>query len=133
MHNAAFQGRETIVKLLLGNGADIVIESEIDCSGNYRELGKWTALRLAGWMKHESVTRLLLDAGARLKDTLVSEVVTKAINRREESTLHDAAWRGNGSILKLLLDFGTDVEATAENGMAAIHSAAQNGHGNMIQ
>ena len=133
LHNAAFEGRETIVKLLLGNGADIVIESEIDCSGNYRELGKWTALRLAGWMKHESVARLLLDAGARLKDTPVSEVVTEAINRSEESTLRDAAWRGNGSTLKLLLDFGTDVEATTENGMAAIHFAAQNGHGNVIQ
>ncbi|KAH0558926.1 hypothetical protein GP486_004447 [Trichoglossum hirsutum] len=108
LHRAARQGFNTVVRLLLDNGA------EIDKKSRYG----MTALMLAAWEGHHSLTRILLDEGAK-------------INTEEdvdgETALHGAARNGHGAVVQLLLEKGADVEARDRLGRTAFTLATQRG------
>ena len=83
-----------------------------------------TALYIAATMEHESVTRLLLQAGA--------DINTKG-RTFIETALHGASKSGHKLMVQLLLGHRADTGARDYLGQTALHSAARTGHGAVVQ
>src|SRR5204863_8722837 len=97
LHQAAIEGHEAIVKLLLAKGADAGAEDEHG----------WTALHRAAKNVHGAVVRLLLEKGSGWRE------------------LHWAARAGCEAAVRLLLEEGADVGSKTEHGWTALHKAAE--------
>ncbi|KAJ1325965.1 ankyrin repeat domain-containing protein 50 [Microdochium nivale] len=104
---AASRGHESIVRLLLDQGADFEAK---DSDGV-------TALMRAARNGHESVIRLLLDKG----------VDCEAKDSDGVTLLMKATSRGHESIVRLLLNHGADFEAKDNDGVTALMRAARDG------
>lgn len=128
LHFAALRGSESLVQLLLENGADI---SAADKNGQ-------TALHVAAEIPggNGSLIRLLLDKGADISARIKLDPSREAGARakwRETvglgpeigwTALHFAAERENESLVQLLLEKGADISAAGENGSTVLHMRA---------
>lgn len=101
-------GHQTIVQLLLNNGA------HVDAAKNSGD----TPLLWAAAAGHEATVRLLLASRARVG----------AANRHGETPLYWAAKLGHEEIVRLLLDEGADVDARTTEGETPLHAAVQHKH-----
>ena len=110
LSNAAGEGHETVVKLLLEKGANI--ESKDDKYG-------WTALSKAAGQGHKAVVKLLLDKGANIESK---------DDKDGRTPLSNAAGEGRKAVVKLLLEKGADIESKDEEGGTPLSNAAGEGH-----
>ncbi len=108
LHTAAESGDETVVQLLLKEGADVAA----------KDWFQWTALHPAAKNGHEVVVQLLLEKGA---DVTASDHIGR-------TALHRAAENGHEAVVRLLLGKGADVAAKDNVGRTALYWAAENGH-----
>lgn len=105
---ASLNGREDVVKLLLGENVDI----------DRREWYGHTALMLAVKSGSVGTVRQLLGAGADVH----------VVNVYGHTALMFAAMRGRTDMAELLLDAGADVNAADKFGWPVLLHAAQRGH-----
>ncbi|KKK18230.1 hypothetical protein ARAM_002978 [Aspergillus rambellii] len=143
--NAAYLGREEMVRLLLANSAD----RESKDSDNQ------TPLALAACEGRGRILKLLLDNGAALesKDRLGQTAVSwaaecgqlasvqlllargAAVETRDSSgrtPLSLAAMRGHDAVMKTLLDAGADPDSMSDNGWTPIFWAAFYAHETVV-
>ncbi len=104
LHGAALNGRLSVMKFLLDNGAQIDLR---------RSSGRWTALAIACDAGHKAVAELLLDRGANPNARL----------HGGGTVLHSVAAKGYLSILELLLRRGADPDLKDEEGRTPLHLA----------
>jgi ankyrin repeat protein len=105
---ASWKGHESIVSLLLEEGADVNAKSSYG----------WTPLLVACQNGHDSIVSLLLEKGAD-------------VNVKDEdgwTPLHEACQNGHEAIVSLLLEKGADVNAKDNGGETPLHKARYNGH-----
>lgn len=112
LHIASHYGCETIVDLLLENGADINV-----CSPK-----GYTSLMLASSEGHDAVTKLLIEKGANMemKDSDGDTAVILA------------AMTGNESIVRLLLKKGANLDEKNRSCETALHLAVRRGHETVV-
>jgi ankyrin repeat protein len=91
LSNAAHQGHETLVQLLLDKGAEI----------NAKDINNMTPLALAAEQGHEGVVRILLKKGPKLESR------DSGIWR---TALAHATAEGHLAIVKMLIESGADTE-----------------------
>ena len=108
LHNAAGQGHNDIVQLLLSRGASIEAMSSRNC----------TPLHHAAWFGHTSTVELLLLKGASIE----------AMLKNNSTPLHLAAENGHTRIVQLLLSRGASIEAMGPENWTPLHYAANGGH-----
>ena len=115
LHYAVSSGFETVVQLLLENGADVNLQNK---SGK-------TALHLIKWWSDESnqILELLLQAGAN----------ANAKNNDGQTAFHWAAQWGNLDTVEVLLGKGADINAKDNNGWTALHLAAESGKPDTVE
>ena len=146
LHQAAKNGQEQAVWLLLQNGADVnardsyrrtalhwaaeygykavallLLENGVDIEA--KGIVGWTALHCAASNGHEAVVRLLLEKGADIE----------AKENNGQTALHWAAWNGHEAVVRLLLQKGADVQAKGKNGQTALNWATVKGHMAIVQ
>ncbi len=85
----------------------------------------FTALHLAAFFGKAEVTRILLDAGARID--------TYTTNAFANQPLHAAAAGRHIDVCRLLVAAGADVNATQHGGYTPLHEAAQHGDDEMVE
>lgn len=85
----------------------------------------FTALHLAAFFGKAEVTRILLDAGARID--------TYTTNAFANQPLHAAAAGRHIDVCRLLVAAGADVNATQHGGYTPLHEAAQHGDAEMVE
>ncbi|MDE1151421.1 MAG: ankyrin repeat domain-containing protein [Micavibrio sp.] len=110
LHEAAFFGRDEMVRFLLASGA--VLDAPIHPFG-------YTALWFAVQQGHIDIVRTLLERGARL-------TTVDVLNG--QGLLHIAAARGDLKMAGLLIAAGIDVLAEDKRGQTARDSAARHNH-----
>ena len=108
LHLAADLGRESVVQLLLEEGASLSAE---DTAGA-------TPLHYAALQRHEVVAHLLLDNGAAVS----------AVDKGGGTALHCAAYHGFEDVALLLLKHGADVSGKDIDGRTPLHATADYGH-----
>jgi ankyrin repeat protein len=144
LFDAAEQGLEDVVKVLLANGEDV------DQEGPYRDCCHVTTLFVAALNGHKDIVWLLLDHGANIQKeachyrytpirsavrTGHSETVQMLLDLGADpyagpfSALHDACFSGQLEVVKLLLDNGVDVNNRSRSdgdfpGRPPLYSAA---------
>lgn len=146
---ASYWGFETIVKLLLNNGAAINARS---ARGFFHQ----TSLMIAIEKKRDAVTRLLLENGADFgltsprtgtaltlaaqigNESIVKLLLEKDANpnkqtRFDKAPLQGAAKGGHMSVVKVLIDKGAQVNAIGLDSHTALHWAVINGHDSVVQ
>jgi ankyrin repeat protein len=112
--NAARQGHEAVMRLLLAHGTYVDTMDEL--------LGN-TALMEAAEEGHEAVVRLLLVHGASVE---IANVLSK-------SALTRAARRGHEAVVRLLLDHRSSVDASNDFSNSAFIAAIVGGHKSVVQ
>lgn len=114
MRLAVMYGQAAIVKLFLDHGAD-------------REDADYGGLTLSFFaLKHPSVLKLLLDAGADPKIKL--DYQGSGVGPKGSTLLHEAAEAGAVDSAKILIERGVDVNAKqAYKGIVPLHLAAWKG------
>jgi ankyrin repeat protein len=85
----------------------------------------FTALHLAAFFGKSEVTRILLEAAAR--------VDTYTTNDFANQPLHAAAAGRHIEVCRLLLGAGADVDATQHGGFTPLHEAAQHGDVELVE
>ncbi|KAJ4378694.1 hypothetical protein N0V86_005565 [Didymella sp. IMI 355093] len=112
---AAKQGHHEMVKMLLGNKADVNAQG-----GDYGN-----ALHAASLGGHEQVVKLLLDNKANIN----------AQGGHYRNALYAASLRGHKQVVKLLLDKGADVNVNvqSEDFGNALHAASLGGHEQVVK
>ena len=103
------------IRALLAESEQIIVDS-IDEAG-------WTALMHATSAGHDTVVRLLLDAGASVQ----------LENDAQETALHLAAQRGRTEAARLLLEAGADFMARDADGRTPLFLAIERGHAEIIE
>ena len=78
----------------------------------------WTPVKLACYMGHLEVVKLLLDQGANLSTT----------NNSGRTPLYSACTKGHLEIVKILLDQGANLSTATNDGWTPLHSACDNRH-----
>ncbi len=110
LHEAAFFGREDMVRFLLSEGA--VMDAPIHPFG-------YTALWFVVQQGHHAIAKYLIERGARL---------TAADALSGQGLLHIAAARGDMKMAGLLIAAGIDVLAEDKRGQTARDFAAKQNH-----
>ena len=110
---ASVNGHEEIVRMLIGNGAEV---------DKARETGA-TALMLASELGHESIVEMLLEKGAE---------VDKAKNDGW-TPLMIASQEGHEGIVKMLIEAKAEVDKAKNDGWTALMSASLNGHEEIVR
>ena len=110
LHEAAFFGREEMVRFLLAEGA--VMDAPIHPFG-------YTALWFAVQQGHHAIAKFLIERGARL---------SAADALSGQGLLHIAAARGDMKMAGLLIAAGIDVLAEDKRGQTARDAAARANH-----
>lgn len=110
---AASAGHESVVHLLLSNGAD----------PNHSNQSGETALLLASSGGHEPLVQLLLDNGA---DPCISD-------NDGNTALFSAAGEGHEPVVQLLLDRGVDPNLLNRLGESVLFIATRRGHNSVVQ
>ncbi|XP_069192310.1 serine/threonine-protein phosphatase 6 regulatory ankyrin repeat subunit B isoform X3 [Procambarus clarkii] len=145
LHLACRWGQESLVTLLVQEGADIEASDNngwgpLHCAsyvGNAQvastlirsganieaSVGLWRPLHRAALWGHVNVIKVLLDAGANI------EAQSSFGNR----AIHYAASRGQIPVLELLESRGCDLQAVERLGGNALHSAASGGRLRTVQ
>ncbi|VUC23020.1 unnamed protein product [Clonostachys rosea] len=152
---ASKQGHEAVVRILLGEGANVntVNPQDPDYSRAIRTRAVYgpgiyaTALEAASAEGHEEVVRLLLDHGAKIDngnqsslymasrnnhEAIVELLLKKGIDadaagRFSKSPLQVASSRGHHGVIQLLLDHGANIDLISEDGQTAIGAASSRG------
>ena len=106
LHEAAYDGNEISVKLLLEGGADI---EAADLLGR-------TSLHHAAMTPLSRAIESLLKAGANVN----------AKSERGKTPLHEAAYYGSETSVKLMLEGGADVKARCSSGKSALDLVIKN-------
>jgi len=110
LHVAIAQGDESLVGLLIGYGADLEAQSELNGA---------RALHLAADFDERSIVGLLLDHGADIE----------ARDGELRTPLHRAAEAGFNDLVALLIDRGANVDdREGYFGATPLQQAADNGH-----
>lgn len=104
---AAINDHESIVRLLLSNGADVKATTMWD----------ETALHWASWAGHEAVSIVLLENGAPTED----------LGSDDQTPLVEAVREGHEGLARILLENGANVDAYNMNHDTPLHIAAQKG------
>jgi ankyrin repeat protein len=113
LHRAAARGHETVVRLLLENGAGVDVQNKYGA----------TALHRAAAHGHETVVRLLLENGAGVG----------VWDKFGAMALHRAATNGHEMIVRLLLKNGVSVDVQDKFGTTALYWAAAHGHETVVR
>ena len=143
---AAAEGQEVVVRLLLEKGADVeskegryggtplscaagngheaVVKLLLEKGADVESKGGWddgrTPLTWAAEQGHEAVVKLLLEKGA--------DVESKGDDWYGQRPLSWAARHGHEAVVKLLLEKGADVESKDRSGGRPLSWAARHGH-----
>jgi ankyrin repeat protein len=117
LHEAAYNGTEKIVELLLKFGASIRAETT---KGQ-------TALHMAAKNGHAGAVKQLLLALER-KNSSLMRAATDRKNNKGKTPLHQAAKNGQDEVVQLLLRHNVDVSLTDNDGRTALHHAAKCKH-----
>ncbi|CUS15239.1 unnamed protein product [Tuber aestivum] len=110
---AATQGNESVMRFLLGCGAEVNAQG-----GRYG-----SALQAAAFQGNEPVVKLLLECGADVN----------AQGGSYDNALQAAASQGNESVVRLLLERGADVNAQGGEFGNALQAAEALRHGSIVQ
>jgi hypothetical protein len=110
---AVYNGRETIVRLLLENEAD----------ANVEEVDREPALVMAARKGHLGVVRLLLGAGANIE----------AKDDYGETALILAAMNGHDDITQLLLEKGANISVKNRYGLTPLDLAERHKHEHVVR
>jgi len=121
LHLAVTEGNVEIVKILLNAGADVNMDNSDEYDDGYTPLQ--LAIETDDLLGHETIVRILLDAGANVVNTILKP-------------LNSAAACGQLEIVKMLLEAGADVNEGERGrgveaydyppGYTALHWAAVN-------
>jgi ankyrin repeat protein len=110
---ASFFGHDTVVQLLLDQGADVNAQD-----------GYWgNALQSASEQGHKQVVKMLLDKGADVN----------AQGGHYGNALYAASGRGNEQVVKMLLDKGADVNARGRYWGNALQAASEQGYKQVVK
>jgi ankyrin repeat protein len=112
--NAALNGQEAVVKLLLSKGADVIA----------RNSGGFTALHAAAYGASAPVAALLLDSGATRDD---------AENKAGTTAQFIAAETDHPTAVELLIAKGSDVSRPENHGYSALTRVFWKGHTDMVK
>lgn len=125
LHLAAWQGQESVVRLLLDHGA------EVDAQNKHGR----TALHLATLRAHEGVVRLLLERGADVNLRDLSGRATLILWAMKDSKFWNITAERNGSVFLLLLEYGARIDAKEKNhnGWSALREAVGRGQKDIIK
>ena len=115
LRNWAAAGQVEAIRELLSENDQVVVDST-DETG-------WTALMHAVDAGHDTVARLLLDAGARVH----------LENDAQNTALHLAAQRGRTEAARLLLEAGADFAARDADGRTPLFLAIERGRAGIIE
>jgi ankyrin repeat protein len=120
---AASGNNETLIDILLENGADINLVAEpLDLrhqiSGGLGD-GTITALQTAAWYGHEHLVRKFVTLGARLSESGVEAAFTSA--------LQAATYRDHEDTVRALLEIGSDVNERGGYFGSALQAASHRG------
>ncbi len=107
LHNAARDGRLSVARFLLENGAQVDLR---------RPNNRWTPLAFACDAGHRAMAELLLERGAD----------PNAVLDNGRTILHFIAAKGYMSILEVLLRRGANVNAQGDDGRSPLHVAVYN-------
>lgn len=113
LHNAAHQGDEQVVKMLLSKNANL---EAVDRNGQ-------TALNLAARQGHTRVVEILLKANAKVDHA----------DKDGWTALRSAAWGGHTEVVTLLLEADTEVDHCDSDGRTALRAAAWGGHEDIVR
>lgn len=111
---AVRSGKKSEVQLVVNTSTDVNI---------FDVTGKTPLMQAASGSDNESITKFLLDSGAKINDT----------DRWNYSSLMYASKYGNPKISELLLNRGADMEIKGIDGETAIMLAAENGDSNVVK
>ena len=111
----AASGRAEAIRELLSESEQVVVDSPDEAG--------WTALMHAANAGHETIVRLLLDAGASVH----------LENDAQATALHLAAEHGRTEAARLLLEAGADFSARNADGRTSLFRAIEHGHAEIIQ
>ncbi len=114
--DAAALGHQDRLRVRLGEDPSAVTAMAAD---------GFTALHLAAFFGKAEVTRILLEAGAR--------VDVYGQNPLANQPLHAAAAGRHIEVCRLLVAAGADVNATQHGGVTPLHEAAQHGDAEMVE
>uniref|UniRef100_K1PMS2 Ankyrin-1 n=1 Tax=Magallana gigas TaxID=29159 RepID=K1PMS2_MAGGI len=113
IHIACFDGCNSIVQILLSNGANVNLCDKKGRSPLYR----------ACQNGHDSIVQLLLSNGADIN----------LCEEKGASPLYIASQNGHKSTVQLLLSNGADINLCEEKGASPLDIASQNGHESTVQ
>jgi ankyrin repeat protein len=117
LHRAALFGQESIVRMLIENGADV----KLTVTGHGTGLGDFgmaTALHFAATNGNMEIVKILVASGAGVEATTKCGL----------TALHMAARKGNDEALRILIEHGADFKATDDDGWTVLHTAVGGGH-----
>jgi ankyrin repeat protein len=115
LHEAALQGFESTVEILLDRGADVLDVNT----------GKSTPLYLAVANNKIAMARLLLRQE--------TDEQLAVAGKQGWTVLHKATDMGNEEMVTLLLQYGAQVNTEDERGMRPLHLATREGHLNIVR
>jgi ankyrin repeat protein len=146
LHKASWKGHESVISLLLENGADVNINDKdgktplhYACGYNgcesivslllekgadieAKDKSGWTPLHEASMKGHESIVSLLLREGAEF-----NAKINDGATLLYAGKVHWASECGKESLVSLLLEKGADIEAKGKSGWTPLHRASVEG------
>ena len=146
LHEAAWNGNDSLVKILLDFGAD---PKRADNHGR-------TPLYYAVRCGHKEVVEVLMDGGAdpNKPDNYLDNPLFRAVSFGHKDVaqlllnkgadpervngygltpLHKAAWNGHNDLVRVLLDFGANPNRADNQGGTPLNYAARNGHKEVVE
>jgi ankyrin repeat protein len=115
LHEAVKAGNMVVVKLRLGDGADV---NETDLFG--------TPLHYAAALNSTDIAKVLIDSGANIEAEAVD-------NQKRSHPLHTAARANSVGVAELLISLGAQVDARDAEGSTPLSVAAINGNAEVAE